>query len=250
MGYQARSGSFFFRIEKALDRVAWQAEAGLPLFLQGGHEIDTKLATPSTVGSLRGRVLRSGPLVDDTTVAGVFREDTVDWVADAVDLVAIVAGGEESFLDAGFPATSSRQVPSPTRSSIPTLPLAFGHLYYHAICNNPVVMQITNNVSITMLALRIFALMRHFNLSGQSPDDNSMPDNLLSPLPFPSMMAGLAQTFMGGVSTVRGGLRAMGGEQLVAAEAVTTMMMEDMIMTMTLTTLTFLAKTQRMMTVD
>eukprot|EP00956_Cyclotella_meneghiniana_P028221 scaffold65021_cov87-Cyclotella_meneghiniana.AAC.8 len=68
IGYQAKSGSFFFRTEKALDRVAWQAEAGSPLFLQGGHEIETKLATPSTVGSLRGRVLRRRPLVDDTTM--------------------------------------------------------------------------------------------------------------------------------------------------------------------------------------
>ena len=61
-----------------------------------------------------------------------------------------------------------------------------------------------------MLALRIFGLMRHFNLSGQSPDDETMPDNILSPLPLRSM-TGLSRTFLGGVTTVRGGLRAMGG---------------------------------------
>jgi hypothetical protein len=100
--------------------------------------------------------------------------------------------------------------PGPITDVIPHPHSPFGHLYYHAIRDNPVVMQITNNTSISMLALRIFGLMRHFNLSGQSPDDDTMPDNLLSPLPFRSM-SGLSRTFLGGVTTVRGGLRAMGG---------------------------------------
>ena len=100
--------------------------------------------------------------------------------------------------------------PGPITDVIPHPHSPFGHLYYHAIRNNPVVMKITNNTSISMLALRIFGLMRHFNLSGQSPDDETMPDNLLSPLPFRSM-TGLCRTSMGGVTTVRGALRALGG---------------------------------------
>eukprot|EP00956_Cyclotella_meneghiniana_P025782 scaffold54509_cov43-Cyclotella_meneghiniana.AAC.1 len=74
---------------------------------------------------------------------------------------------------------SNFEPPGPITDVIPHPHSPFGHLYYHAIRNNPVVMQLTNNASITVSAHRIFALMRHFNLSGQSPDDDSMPDNIL-----------------------------------------------------------------------
>ena len=60
--------------------------------LLGGQAIDTKLATPSTVISRRGRVLRSRPLTEET-VAGVWSDETEEGAVEAVDFVAIVAGG-------------------------------------------------------------------------------------------------------------------------------------------------------------
>eukprot|EP00956_Cyclotella_meneghiniana_P034615 scaffold106805_cov44-Cyclotella_meneghiniana.AAC.3 len=103
----------------------------------------------------------------------------------------------ECITDAMSTLDPANYVPQgPITDVIPHPHSPFGHLYYHAIRNNPVVMLITNNASISMLALRIFGLMRHFNLSGQSPDDETMLDNLLSPFPFRSM-TGLSQTFLG-----------------------------------------------------
>ena len=60
----------------------------------------------------------------------------------------------------------------------------FSQIFYHAACENDLVNELTNNVPISsVIAIRIFTLMNHFGLGGQSSNDETLPDNIDSPIP-------------------------------------------------------------------